>query len=110
MRGLDRYMREERVPTIWEICYRCEGEGNHVNPAVDGNGITPDQFNEDPDFEAAYFSGVYDVPCYECDGAGKIRVLDEDRATDAQKQDIQKWVESDQETEAIRQAEMRMGA
>lgn len=65
--------------SIWcrsakEVCRRCDGEGKHVNPSIDGNGISPEEFAEDPDFEEAYFSGQYDVQCEECRGEKVIRV------------------------------------
>ena len=52
----------------WEVCNRCNGEGSHTNPNIDGHGISPQEFYDDPEFERDYFAGVYDVPCYECKG------------------------------------------
>jgi hypothetical protein len=40
----------------------------HVSPSVDCDGVTADDFAEDPDFEEEYFDGAYDVPCAECRG------------------------------------------
>jgi len=50
------------------VCPTCDGNGTHVNPSIDSEGISAEQFYEDPDFEEAYFSGVYDVACAECGG------------------------------------------
>lgn len=50
------------------VCPHCEGEGVITNPEVDGNGITAEQFEEDPDFADNYFSGVYNVTCPACSG------------------------------------------
>jgi hypothetical protein len=50
------------------VCWRCNGAGAHVNPAIDGNGISPEEFHEDPDFAESYFGGVYDITCEECNG------------------------------------------
>jgi hypothetical protein len=61
-----------RLPAEWQICPNCYGEGTHVNRNIDGNGISPEEFAEDPDFAEAYFSGVYDVGCEECKREGKI--------------------------------------
>lgn len=58
----------------WAICDRCSGEGKHVNPNVDGHGLSREDFDEDPDFEEAYFAGLYDVSCSECGGAGKVKL------------------------------------
>lgn len=54
------------------VCPECRGNGSRVNPAIDGNGITADEFAEmtydDPEFPEDYFSGVYDVRCQNCNG------------------------------------------
>ncbi len=56
------------VPCKYEVCTRCEGKGTHVNPSIDGHGLTRDDFADDPDFAEDYFNGVYDVKCYQCCG------------------------------------------
>jgi hypothetical protein len=70
---------ELSIPAHFEVCPRCEGEGSHVNPAVDGNGLTAEDFAEDPDFEEGYFEGRYDVTCERCNGARVIAVVDPSR-------------------------------
>jgi hypothetical protein len=48
---------ELSIPAHFEVCPRCEGEGSHVNPAVDGNGLTAEDFAPSrlsPDQQAAY--------------------------------------------------------
>ena len=70
---------EADLPAKNEVCSRCDGEGHHVNPNVDGNGLTAEDFEEDPDFAEDYRSGVYDVTCEEC--GGRNVVLEVDRAT-----------------------------
>lgn len=50
-----------------EICSRCDGEGKHVNPNIDHNGLSEEQLADD-DFRASYFGGQYDVQCEECRG------------------------------------------
>lgn len=50
------------------VCPTCEGRGSHVNPSIDSQGLSAEDFAEDPDFEEAYFSGAYDMPCSECHG------------------------------------------
>lgn len=101
---------EYQLPWKWEICRNCRGMGSHVNRAIDGNGISAEEFAEDPDFEEAYFSGAYDVPCDNGCTGGKAKVLDRDRATPDQIRDYEEWLESHYETEAIYAAERRMGA
>jgi RecJ-like exonuclease len=62
---------EKKSP--WMICPVCEGDGTTVNPAIDGNGLTAEDFSDDPDFREDYFSGKYDIQCRACNGTGKIR-------------------------------------
>ena len=57
----------------WIICVACDGEGTCVNPDIDANGLTAEDFDEDPDFAEAYFDGAYDVTCAACGGRGSIR-------------------------------------
>lgn len=64
---------EVMLPAIRTVCFRCDGTGTHVNPNVDGNGLSQEDFDADPDFKESYFRGDYDVCCSECKGA---RVLD----------------------------------
>lgn len=59
---------ELNIPCKYEVCDRCEGKGTHVNPSIDGHGLTRDDFADDPDFAEDYFAGRYDVSCYECNG------------------------------------------
>jgi hypothetical protein len=73
-------LREEypdvKWPTVREKCERCDGHGKHVNPSIDGHGISMQEFDEDPEFRQAYFSGRYDVRCEECDGEKIVEYLD----------------------------------
>ena len=80
--GSDEDYRELVVsfPARREVCARCNGEGHHTNPAIDGNGLTADQLYEDPDFAEDYISGVYDVVCEECRGRNVVDVLDYEAA------------------------------
>jgi len=61
---------EEDVEVNWhyEVCPKCQGEGRYVNPNIDRNGISPEQFAEDPDFADQYFCGIFDVKCNLCEG------------------------------------------
>ena len=57
------------VPCEFVVCPRCHGEGKHVNPAIDGNGITQSEMDElGQDFLDDYMGGGYDVTCSECGG------------------------------------------
>lgn len=57
----------------WIICVVCHGDGVTVNPNIDANGLTAEDFAEDSDFAESYFDGDYDVRCAACTGTGKIR-------------------------------------
>lgn len=59
--------------TKWVVCPVCDGEGTTVNPDIDSNGLTRDDFEADPDFAEAYKSGVYDIQCRGCDGKRVVR-------------------------------------
>ena len=89
----------------WEICSACEGKGRVVNPSIDSNGITPKEFNEDPDFAEAYFTGVYDEDCRTCKGAGKI-LVPACAEGEAMLDDVMYQIECD---EVEHQAEIEMG-
>lgn len=77
--------REFTFPACFEVCPRCDGCGSHVNPAIDGNGLSREDFDQDPDFEEDYFAGVYDVPCEECRGLRVVPVFDEAHASKRQR-------------------------
>ncbi len=72
-------------PANFEVCDRCNGTGKHVNPSIDGNGLSREDFDQDPDFEEAYFRGDYDVSCSVCRGQRVVPVVDEERLTKRQR-------------------------
>lgn len=73
----DEYVEVE-LPAHWEICNRCKGNGSHVNPAIDGNGLSQNDIDQlDDGFMERYLSGFYDVTCEYCNGKGKVIVADE---------------------------------
>ena len=101
---------EVEIPTKFEMCQRCEGRGSHVNPAIDGHGISPEEFRDDPDFEEAYFRGDYDVPCHECKGLRVVMIPDRAKLT---KEERAAWYQQAQELAemyAEEEAERRAGA
>lgn len=55
--------------TKFAVCGACRGSGKTVNPAIDADGISAEEFRADPDFEADYFAGRYDIQCAGCKGA-----------------------------------------
>jgi hypothetical protein len=98
------------VPKRRIVCPNCDGTGSHVNRAIDGNGITRDQFDEDPDFEEDYFAGVYDVPCDECHGRNVVEEIDEERCDPDTYKDWIAYVNEVYNSYAIEAQERRMGA
>lgn len=100
------------IPARGEVCWRCDGEGTHVNPAIDGNGITEmDRMDwADDDFMDDYRSGVYDIRCDECHGERILWVPDESRARPEDLAAWRKHEEQEYEYQAMVLAEQRMGA
>lgn len=67
-------------PARKEICHRCDGEGQHTNPNIDGHGITAEEWHNewDEDEREGYMNGRYDVVCEECRGNKIVMVIDEE--------------------------------
>jgi RecJ-like exonuclease len=99
---------EVALPAKFEVCPRCEGTGSHVNPAIDGNGLTRDDFDEDPDFAEAYFAGDYDVRCEECKGRRVVTVFDPARATPEQRALWERHERAEAEARAEERSERRL--
>ncbi len=75
------------LPSMWAICECCGGSGHVENPAF-SNGFTSEEFYETFDDEESredYFAGAYDVVCDDCNGSGKVQVIDVASCTFAQK-------------------------
>lgn len=100
---------EIELPTTWGVCPVCNGEGTHVNPAIDCNGLTAEDFAEDPDFAEEYMRGTYDVTCNHCEGRTTVRVVDWDALTAEQRQAYEAQLRADAEYQAERLSEIRMG-
>lgn len=107
---------EVELPAKFEVCSRCDGEGKHTNPAIDGNGISREQFDEDPDFEEAYRSGRYDVQCERCAGKRVELVVDaaackrQGLGMEKALKDYFRYRREMREVDAIYESERRMGA
>ncbi len=101
---------EERLPTRWEVCHVCGGEGKHVNPSIDAGGISADEFHDDPDFHESYMRGDYDVTCNRCNGRTTVAVVDIDKLTPEQKHAYARQLQDEADDRAERMAEIRMGA
>lgn len=96
-------------PVKKEVCYRCRGKGVHVNPAIDGHGISPEEFADDPDFAESYFRGDYDVSCERCNGDRVIDTVDRRRLTKFQTVLYSAICEAEHYARLERQSEIRFG-
>ncbi len=100
------------LPAKYEVCWRCEGEGKHVNPAIDGNGLTASDIQEleydDPEFLDNYMGGMYDVACHECKGQRVVLVVDEDQCTPEELEEYRAYEQDKYEAAAMYRAEMRV--
>ncbi len=110
--GLTLELYGDTFPAKYEICPRCDGTGSHVNPAVDGNGLSSEDIDElgGQDFMDDYLEGVYDVPCEECHGSSVVLILDPKRASQGQIEAYNEHLQARWELEAEYAAERRMGA
>lgn len=102
-----------RLPAKYEVCDRCCGEGSHVHPAIDGNGITASEWAEwDDEEKQDYLAGNYDVPCEKCGGQRVLLVPDLDLL---EKQDpelfkiYQEYVEAEAQSRREEAYVQRMG-
>ena len=93
-------------PAEYEVCEVCGGQGTHVNPNIDRDGISPEKFAEDPDFEKDYHSGVHDVQCVACKGRRVVLTPSSDNGKIAFRD---AW-DSDSAYFAEMESERRMGA
>ena len=100
---------ELRFPAKFVVCGGCGGKGQHVNRAIDAHGISPEEFAEDPDFEEAYFGGLYDVSCDTCHGQRVEPVVDENAAKPEDLKRLYAWEQGEADYAAECAAEARMG-
>jgi len=94
------------VPIKFEVCPTCDGKGTHVNPSIDANGLSAEDFADDPDFAEAYHRGDYAVTCYGCNGRRVVPICMDDK--------VQQWIDAVIQTIALHDAEVeaerRVGA
>lgn len=100
---------EITIPAIFEVCETCEGRGKHVNPSIDSNGLSEEDFDMDPDFRENYFSGLYDVACNECRGNRVSPVVNWDALTPELKKYVEEYIDDFHSYEAMCAMERRMG-
>jgi hypothetical protein len=79
---------EVSLPAKFVVCHRCEGKGSHVNPSIDGNGLSREDFDADPDFAEGYMRGDYDIACQTCKGRRVVSQVDRKQLTPLQKRQL----------------------
>ena len=81
-----RYPTPEGYPTRWEVCYQCRGSG--TSSAYLG-AFTGDEWRSlDQDFREDYMDGHYDRVCDVCNGRTTVKMIDEDRLTKEQANEL----------------------
>jgi hypothetical protein len=107
--GEDGEETEVALPTSWQVCPVCNGEGKHVNPSIDCGGIPSERFHDDPEFAESYFSGAYDVPCNHCSGRSTVLGVDFGALSPEMENAYNAECEAEAENRAEQRAEMLAG-
>jgi len=92
------------LPTKWEICPDCGGEGGssaHLGVLTVGDW--------DQDELNGYFAGHYDKSCGPCGGTGKLKTPDHDQMTTEQSKLVNDQDEGAANDRAEMESERRMG-
>ena len=91
---------EIELPIKWTVCDVCHGEGKHVNPAIDDNGLCAEDFENDPDFHQDYMSGVYDQACNRCKGRTTVQAVDWENLTSEQSESYKAQLREEEDDRA----------
>jgi len=100
---------EREIPAIFTVCGTCDGKGKHVNPAIDSQGLSREDFDQDPDFEEDYFKGVYDIPCNECHGKRVSPEVNYSGMKEADKKYVEDYIQEFYDYQAECDMERRLG-
>lgn len=102
---------EVSIPAKYEVCPRCRGRGKHVNPNIDGHGISAEEWDRDWSQEERerYLSGGYDVTCEECKGLRVVLEPDEETADPGLLKEYYEQQRADADYRREREIERRMG-
>jgi len=98
------------VPARWVVCPRCDGRGQHSNPAIDGHGIGAEEWNGpdwDDESREAYRRGLWDVSCCRCGGRTTVLEVDRERCTPEQLKAVEAHELDQAEAAAERASEAR---
>ena len=103
---------EVMLPALWQICSYCQGAGKSSSHL--GAFSSEDMAEQGPEFLEDYLAGVYDKPCDNCSGSGKVLVINEQACTSPEQKAALKYAndvaEQIAECDAITRAEMSRGA
>lgn len=101
---------EVDLPTECVVCKVCDGKGQHINPSIDCNGITAEEFDDDPTFKMDYFEGIYDQVCNGCNGRTTVMAVAWDQLTKEQREHYEYQLRDEADYLAEHLAEIRAGA
>lgn len=91
----------------WVICSLCRGSGGHSNRF---GAYSAQEWNEhDDEFRDNYISGRYDESCEDCDGTGKVLMLDESELSDEARDYLNDYLQDEYDSYAMEQAERKVG-
>ncbi len=101
------------LPSNWEVCGRCNGDGAH-DPDAFSNGWTESEWAQETyEFKDDYLAGVYNVTCTQCDGKRVVPEVKKGHLNDGQKVLLELYYENlreDAEYAQMCAMERRMGA
>ena len=108
------FLSGESMPSDIVVCPRCNGRGRHVNPSIDGDGFTGEEWAEmDEDFKESYRNGYFDVICSVCNGLRITAKIATERLNAEQWELLYEQERNDADMAdmiATQKAEMAMGA
>lgn len=65
------------LPVHIALCDNCDGKGHHLRTSLRDIAFSSEDEDYDPDFMEEMRNDEYDECCEECDGSGRIYVIDE---------------------------------
>lgn len=101
------YLGDDEIPlpTKWEICGHCEGEG--TSSAYLGVFTRDDMDEMDDEWKEDYCAGRFDRACEHCSG-GKVKVADWDRMPPEHQDAYRAQLEEEHQTRQTERMERRM--
>jgi hypothetical protein len=103
---------EVQLPWKWEICRCCSGHGKSSRylGAITMSDREPGGSWDDPEDFEDYMDGYYDRMCDDCNGTGKVQVVDEQQLTEEQLRAWKAECEEEAEYQAALASERKYGA